>query len=1010
MDPQKDRLFLSSDQDIKLLENVFSAVEADDQDHYLNPEKPFAEDALPPKAARFLEAELTWNTVRSLGVGVDPQAQLQRGGHLPEEYDRLAGMLAASTRPFALACLPNSSGSVDFRLGMAQDPEGSFVNSIMSATFGLVELESAPAPETEPVAWSCHCAPVVFDTASLDRTKKRVPLSYWADAAAASLIGTRCAVQVDFSPVPAEWADEELRRLSTARQELAKYLKQHSQLTVSQSESGNNSTNQHKLFSFIRKKTTNESDGISASVSLSRDFAAIDPQAEAMEAKLRYQVRLMEQIKQAGWMVRILVTAPKDEDADASAVRAALGAALVSIGYACSWALADTEMASQVSVVLPAYMASTLISLPTKPFAGFALRRRSQLNLNPPMQNIHSGDSVTIGSILWNGGDTEMPLRIPRKELNRHTAVFGMTGGGKTTTVCNLLSSLRDIHYLVIEPVKGEYHALSDIQRFTMIAGSETALHMNPFWFPQGSSLQYHIDSLKLIIASAFDLYAAMPNILEQCLYRVYLNCGWNLVSGQNMYVGQLPENDLYPTFQSLCNEIERYLNESAFEGETAGNYRGALLSRLQSFTSGAKGVLLNTYRHIDFDLWETQNVVVELDALADDADKAIVMGALLVQYFQYIKYCSKTDRFSRLRHLFVLEEAHHLFREDVPNAQNVNGNSTSNQLTSMLNNLLAEIRAYGEGFLIIDQSPSGISPSVLKNTAVKIVHRVDYGDDIRLLRSALLLEEGDSVTASLEQGEALIRFGTMQSPAHVRIPPYLPKEEKRLSCQGLMPTASCDIQDRIFGDKELMRQFIADAQRFLNVMLFVSDRANVQKAFDLLRQGVLRQVSRYCGWDSMAYISKETFYFPLLNTCVAYAAEEMFPKQYCLNRMIVMYVHRIAEFMVDRDFGGLTENAWDVLADYRQTNIYTRISFYYQNEPDLTVRMIVAILGTIPEAGILKPIVDSLWMIPRTDEEQFHKKFLEVMDALFYVPPPEETEIYLREMAKSYCENASQL
>lgn len=1003
-----DNIHILGAEDIKLLENMLTYFNEAGQDRFLKPDVPAIDSGFLSENPVFPELNMTWQTIRTLGIGDNSKRMIRQDGYLPEEYTQAARLLSSGNRAFSLVCDGNGGGKVAFRLGISQDKGGGFANSVLSAAFGLADMFPANEPGNASYTWVGSCMPIREDAASLDKIEKDFVPSKWVDAVAASVIGTDCMARMDFSPASDKgWIEDELKKLYEMDSVLTEYLKRHPQVSLGTSWTNSSSQSQNRLFS-PRHKSNNDSDSSATSLNISQDFVAMNLRAEGLGKKLRYRIRLLEQIKLSGWLVRLTVTSSFDMDEDAAAVKAAIASAVLALGYTCDWHKEAHKDNPNVSIMLPSYMLPSLISFPTKSFVGFSLKHRSQLNLNPPVHKDADPDSISIGTILWNGADTTLPLCIPRKELNRHAVVFGMTGGGKTNTVCSMLGSLNDLHYLVIEPVKGEYHVLPGVHRYTMVAGEKDSLQMNPFWFPDGSSLQYHIDSLKLIISSAFDLYAAMPNILEQCLYRVYINCGWNLISGQNIYHGELPEDDLYPTFRSLCDEIEHYLNESAFEGETAGNYRGALLSRLQSFTSGAKGMLLNTSKHIRFEQWENQNVVVELDALADDSDKAIVMGAMLVQYFQFIKYSSASQKPVGLKHLFVLEEAHHLFRET--QAQ-INGNANaSGQLVSMLNNLLAEIRAYGEGFLIIDQSPSSISTSVLKNTAVKIVHRVDYGEDIKQLQSALLLEEGDHVTASLEQGEALVRFGTMQSPIQVKIPLYLPKEEKFEGRQALAVPGFNDSQDRILSNKMLTEQLTSGFYEFLNFMLFTSDIDKLREAFELFFAVAHQHIIRCCGWDSAVNLNEEGCYIPLLDNCILHVAEEIYPKQYCLQRMIRMFILRIASLLFENKNGGMSEKMWNLLVDYRNTRIYPRISFYFQNESDTTVKMIVAILGSIPEAGVLKQIVDILWTIPRSDAEQFNNKFFEAMDQVFCLPPADETVIYLKELAIRYCNEVSQL
>lgn len=1002
----KQNLQLLGSDDALILEHIIEGLRDERNDTFVSPPQPDVKAGLEEAEPEFPDLNLDWQTIRTLGVTSDKNNQAQNGGNVSDEYQKIADMLAVLKTPFGLACVCDASGLVDFRIGIQDDEAGEAANSLLSASFGLSDMVLSSSPSPAAYSWAGTVFPMKRDVEKLDKGENSCSPAKWADEVAASMIGTDCSCQILFYPIQdSEWIQKHMDCLYEAEQALAEYLKHRPQVSANRAVTDASSENLNKLLS-LHKRSSNCSNNETVTLNISQEYAVYDPKMETLEAEIRYRLRIMEQVVKSGWEIRLTVGAPSVKDPDAKVIRAALAASFLTLGYGCSWKLCKKGEKALSSGMVPSYMLPAVISFPTKPFVGLTIKHRSQLELNPPAASQTRQDDIQIGNILWNGADTMQMLRIPRKEMNRHAIVFGMTGGGKSNTVCSMLSSLDDLHYLVIEPVKGEYHVLPNIRRFTMIAGTSGGLKMNPFWFPNGASLQYHIDSLKLIISSAFDLYAAMPNILEQCLYRVYSNCGWDIISGHNVYEKELPEGDLYPTFTSLCDEIERYLNESAFEGETAGNYRGALLSRLQSFTSGAKGMLLNTCSHINFCEWEDQNIVVELDALADDADKAIVMGALLAQYFQFIKYHSPVDRTGDLRHLFVLEEAHHLFKE--VQSQASNGSNASGQLVSMLNNLLAEIRAYGEGFIIVDQSPSSVSSSVLKNTAVKIVHRVDYGEDIKLLQSALLLDEDDHVTASLAQGEALVRFGTMQSPAHVKIPYYpkdiLPAGQKQrasISTEGLV--------DRVVSNARLLDALKQDSYRFMNLMLYCSERTKIQEGFLLFRAAAKQNISHHCGREYVSGLGDEV-YRGLLEVCVLHSAEDAFPGQYCLHRMIRMFVSRMAQLQDDHNYGGLTEKVWNLITDYREARIFPRLSFYYQNHIDMTIKMIVAILGNLPEVGILKELIDDLWVVPKNEEKQFNEKFEQAILDLFYVMPPEKEQIYMKGLVMSYCEKISNL
>ena len=305
---------------------------------------------------------------------------------------------------------------------------------------------------------------------------------------------------------------------------------------------------------------------------------------------------------------------------------------------------------------------------PTREYCGFGFSEIEEFSL---VSQSDQTEGFQLGNILWNGTPFS-PFWLSPGALSRHAFICGMTGSGKTNTLFKILEGVQ-LPFCVIEPVKGEYRALKsaypNLKVWTMKVTDDRdpsvqVMRINPFWFPEQGSLAFHIDSIKTIIASSFELTAAMPNILEQCLYNIYVKAGWDLVTNQNVYAGKIPQEYLYPTFSDLCSEIETYLNNSDFSGDLMGDYKGALLSRLKSFVNGYKGILLNTNAHPDYSQIMNGCSVLELEGLADDADKCLVMGTILVQYYQYLKLHFKDDSADRkLHHLLVIEEAHRLFK-----------------------------------------------------------------------------------------------------------------------------------------------------------------------------------------------------------------------------------------------------------------------------------------------------------------------------------------------------------
>src|SRR5699024_9191904 len=271
-----------------------------------------------------------------------------------------------------------------------------------------------------------------------------------------------------------------------------------------------------------------------------------------------------------------------------------------------------------------------LMMFPTKEYSGFEFIENEEFSLVSPA-DITTG--IDIGNIIWNGTKISN-FYLPIQALNRHAFICGMTGAGKTNTLFNVIEKM-DIPFLVIEPVKGEYRSLKtyypDLKTWVMKAEEDRSsdvsmIRINPFWFPENTNIAFHIDSIKTIIASAFEMSAAMPNILEQCLYHVYIKAGWDIATNSNIYKEELPEEFLYPTFSNLLKEIDDYLDHAQFGDEVLGNYRGAMSTRMKSFIDGLKGILLNTQEHPNYEEFMNGRNIIELEGLADDADKCLVM------------------------------------------------------------------------------------------------------------------------------------------------------------------------------------------------------------------------------------------------------------------------------------------------------------------------------------------------------------------------------------------------
>ena len=95
----------------------------------------------------------------------------------------------------------------------------------------------------------------------------------------------------------------------------------------------------------------------------------------------------------------------------------------------------------------------------------------------------------------------------------------------------------------------------------------------------------------------------------------------------------------------------------------------------------------------------------------------------------------------SPLKHVTVLEEAHNILRR-TQTAQSSESSNLLGKSVEMLANSIAEMRTYGEGFVIADQAPGLMDMAVIRNTNTKIILRLPDLEDRELVGRAAGLND----------------------------------------------------------------------------------------------------------------------------------------------------------------------------------------------------------------------------------------------------------------------------
>lgn len=370
---------------------------------------------------------------------------------------------------------------------------------------------------------------------------------------------------------------------------------------------------------------------------------------------------------------------------------------------------------------------------------------------NDESKKISLGNIFNMGKVI-----EENKVELDLESLSMHTFISGATGSGKSNTIYHLLNKLiiEDIKFMVIEPAKGEYKKVlgyrEDVRVFGTNPNLTELLHINPFRFPKEIHVLEHIDRLIEIFNVCWPMYAAMPAILKEAIIQAYKKCGWDLDLSINF------ENDnFFPTFTDLLEELKNVIKLSEYSEEVKSNYIGSLTTRVKSLTNGLNGQIFSSNEINNEILFDT-NVIVDLSRVGSQETKSLLMGILVMRLSEHRMATCKTSN-RKLHHVTVLEEAHNILRAK-NSASSVEGSNVAEKAVEMISNAIAEMRTYGEGFIIVDQSPSAVDISAIRNTNTKIIMRLPEENDRKMAgKSAALKEEQINEIARLPKGVAVV-------------------------------------------------------------------------------------------------------------------------------------------------------------------------------------------------------------------------------------------------------------
>lgn len=394
--------------------------------------------------------------------------------------------------------------------------------------------------------------------------------------------------------------------------------------------------------------------------------------------------------------------------------------------------------------------------------AGFKVNETGKANKTYSQNIINAGD-IEIGKLKSATGAASIGLSL--KDLAKHMLVVGTPGSGKTTFSVGLLDRLwKDHHipFLVIEPAKNEYRALvqsiPELQVFTPGKNFISPFVFNPFVPPKNVRLETYKSTLKTAFAAGVSMSSPLDKIFEDTINNCYSDFRWldTYTSDDKGKVFNIA--DFIKCFQETFDEI-------GYTGD-AKNIGRAGIVRLKSLVN-----LFDNYFSIPIEDILTKPTIIELAAIENADQKALIIALLLLSILAYVNanYVGEGG----LRNFILLEEAHVLLDADSHSGSEGSANPAA-IAQGLVKRMLAEIRSYGVGLAIADQSPRKVGIDIVALTDIKVAFRLVEGQDKEILAdstSMTSLQVGR--LAKLKPGEAFLFFNKLDEPEEIITPDY---------------------------------------------------------------------------------------------------------------------------------------------------------------------------------------------------------------------------------------------
>jgi len=369
-------------------------------------------------------------------------------------------------------------------------------------------------------------------------------------------------------------------------------------------------------------------------------------------------------------------------------------------------------------IILDGYSLMSFISPPQRQFSheGYILvPNKNSYALSTGVNKVITPNAINIGIPIISGKTANVPLLLEGKVLNRHMAVFGMTGEGKSRFIYGLIREFyqKKTNFLIFDP-KGEYlHPIKSIcSDFVYLKPGSASFPwgINIFQLPQNKEgedivpIEDHIQFVVSILDHIFDetegVSPQMRRLLHLAVIKTVEECG---------------------DFRTFLSWINRH-KDLNIQGSYLENTAAGIINRIEKLFFGNTGRCF-TVKQTTFELAKLleRNTIIDLsafEAMEDQKGRQIFLDVV----FQFLYYFLRSSRApfkeeGLPKNIIVLDEIQKL----IPMK-----NYRSRTPTSMIGLGPWTLRAYDVSMIFVGTDPIVDQP-MLSNTGVLTVFFTNF-------------------------------------------------------------------------------------------------------------------------------------------------------------------------------------------------------------------------------------------------------------------------------------------